>query len=98
MPLVVDPDGVELAAVRELIRLRGTRILEVGCGSGRMSFACAREGAHVYAFDPDEELIARARAETPRELRRRLRFEVADAAQVELPKGEFDLAMFCWSL
>jgi ubiquinone/menaquinone biosynthesis C-methylase UbiE len=52
----------------------------------------------VFAFDPDEESIAAARAETPRELRRRVRFEVADAAQVELPRGEFDLAVFSWSL
>ncbi len=98
MTLVVDPDGVELATIRELVDLRGLRVVDVGCGDGRLSFACAREGATVLAFDPDEEAIATARAETPRALRRRIRFEVADAAQIELPKGEFDLALFSWSL
>jgi 2-polyprenyl-3-methyl-5-hydroxy-6-metoxy-1,4-benzoquinol methylase len=98
MPLIVDPDGVEIATIRELVDLQGLRVVDVGCGQGRLSFACAEAGAHVYGIDPDAELIADARAETPRDLRDRLRFEVADAAQLELPKGEFDLALFSWSL
>jgi ubiquinone/menaquinone biosynthesis C-methylase UbiE len=98
MPLVVDPDRVEIATIRELVDPRGRRVLDVGCGEGRISFELAGVGARVVAFDPDEESIATARAETPRELRRRIRFEVADAAQIELPKGEFDLAVFSWSL
>lgn len=98
MPAVIDPDGVELAAIRDLVDLNGLRVVEVGCGEGRLSFACAREGAEVFAFDPEEEAIATARGETPRELRKRLRFEVAHAREIELPKGEFDLALFSWSL
>ena len=98
MPLVVDPHGVELATIRELVDLRGQRLLEIGCGNGRLSFACASEGADVFAFDTDEEEIATARADTPAELRRRVRFEAAHAREIELPKGEFDLALFSWSL
>lgn len=98
MPMVVDPDGVELATIRELIELRGLRVLDAGCGDGRLSIACASDGADVFGFDEDSELIATARAETPAALRRRLRFEVAHAREIELPKGEFDLALFSWSL
>lgn len=95
---MVDPDGVELATIRGLVELRGRRVLDVGCGEGRLSFACAGEGATVFGFDPDEEAIAVARAETPEALRKRLRFEVAHAREIELPKGDFDLALFSWSL
>jgi ubiquinone/menaquinone biosynthesis C-methylase UbiE len=98
MPLVVDPYGVEIGAMRELVDFGGRRVVEIGCGAGRMTFMYAGEAESVFAFDPDEELIRDARSETPRELRRRIRFEVADAAQLELPKGEFDLALFSWSL
>lgn len=98
MPLLVDPDGVEIATIRELVDLRGRRLLEIGCGDGRMTFDCAREGALIRAFDPNEELIRKARATTPRALASQIRFEVADAAEIELPKGEFDLALFSWSL
>ena len=98
MPLVVDPDGVEIGTMRELVDFGGRRVVEIGCGDGRMTFMYAPEAASVFAFDPDEDLIRDARSETPRELRRRIRFEVADGAQLELPKGEFDLALFSWSL
>ena len=53
MPAVIDPDGVELETIRELVDLSGLRVVDVGCGEGRLSFACAREGAEVFAFDPD---------------------------------------------
>ncbi len=98
MPLVVDPDGVEIATIRELVELDGRRVVDVGCGDGRISFELARHGAQVVGLDPDEESVAQARDDTPAELRRRVRFDVADAAAAELPKGEFDLAVFSWSL
>jgi ubiquinone/menaquinone biosynthesis C-methylase UbiE len=98
MPLVIDPDGVESAAIRELVDLRGLDVVDIGCGDGRLSFACARDAGSVLAFDPDEDAIDAARAATPRSLKRRMRFEVADATEIELPEREFDLALFSWSL
>jgi ubiquinone/menaquinone biosynthesis C-methylase UbiE len=98
MPAIIDPDGVEIVTMKELVDLRDLRIVEIGCGDGRLTFECGREAASVVAVDSDEDAIRKARAETPNALRRRIRFEVADAAQLELPKGEFDLALFSWSL
>jgi ubiquinone/menaquinone biosynthesis C-methylase UbiE len=96
--LVVDPDGVELPTIRELVDLTGLRVLEIGCGDGRLTFGCAEEAASVLAFDSDEELVRTARRSAPRALRDRIRFEVADAAEIDLPPAEFDLALFSWSL
>jgi ubiquinone/menaquinone biosynthesis C-methylase UbiE len=98
MPAIIDPDGVEIVTMKELIDFEGLHIVEIGCGDGRLTFECGQEAASVLAFDSDKDAIRRARAETPRALRRRIRFEVADAAELELPKGEFDLALFSWSL
>lgn len=94
MPLVVDPDGVELETIRGLFDLRGKRVLDVGCGEGRLSFACAEAGADVFGFDADEEAVEVARSRA----RPGVRFEVADAAEIELPRRKFDLALFSWSL
>jgi len=52
----------------------------------------------VLGLDPDEESIAHARDETPRDLRRWVRFEAVSARDFDLPRGEFDLALFSWSL
>jgi ubiquinone/menaquinone biosynthesis C-methylase UbiE len=98
MPAIIDPDGVEIVTIKELVDLRDLRIAEIGCGDGRLTFECGREAASIVAVDSDEDAIRKARAETPNVLRRRIRFEVADAAQLELPRGEFDLALFSWSL
>jgi 2-polyprenyl-3-methyl-5-hydroxy-6-metoxy-1,4-benzoquinol methylase len=95
---VVDPDGVELATIRELVDLRGLEVVDVGCGEGRLSFACAGEGAKVFGFDPDEEAIAAARRKIPRGLPKRVEFEAADGTEIELPTRKFDLALFSWSL
>jgi 2-polyprenyl-3-methyl-5-hydroxy-6-metoxy-1,4-benzoquinol methylase len=96
--MVVDPDGVELETILGLVDLRERQVVEVGCGDGRLSFVCAQAGARVFGFDPDEEAIEVARAETPRSLRKRVSFEVADAAEIDLPSRKFDLALFSWSL
>jgi ubiquinone/menaquinone biosynthesis C-methylase UbiE len=98
MPAIIDPDGVEIVTMRELVDFDGLCIVEIGCGDGRLTFECAREAASVFAFDSDEDAIRKARAETPNALGKRIRFELADAAELELPKGEFDLALFSWSL
>jgi 2-polyprenyl-3-methyl-5-hydroxy-6-metoxy-1,4-benzoquinol methylase len=98
MPMVVDPDGIELSTIQELVELSGLEVVDVGCGEGRLTFACASAGARVFGFDPDEASIERARAQTPKGLRRSVRFEVADAVEIDLPRRKFDLALFSWSL
>jgi ubiquinone/menaquinone biosynthesis C-methylase UbiE len=98
MPLVVDPDGVEAATIGELVDLRGKRVLEIGSGDGRLTFGYAEKTASIVAFDQNEESIRDARAATPRRLREKIRFEVANAADVALAESEFDLALFSWSL
>jgi ubiquinone/menaquinone biosynthesis C-methylase UbiE len=98
VPATIDPDGVEIMTIEDLVDLQGLRIVEIGSGDGRLTFEVGQAAASVLALDSDADAIEKARAETPEALRRRIRFEVADAAGLELPKGEFDLALFSWSL
>jgi ubiquinone/menaquinone biosynthesis C-methylase UbiE len=94
----LDPNGVELQTFDELVDVNDLRVLELGCGDGRFTFRYGRRAASVLGIDPDGEAIETARRETPRGLRRRLRFEAANARDFELPGEEFDLALFSWSL
>ena len=75
-PTSVDPDGAELAALAQLVDFSGLRVLELGCGDGRLTRRYAGPAEEVLGIDPDEEAIAAARASTPRELRDRVRFDV----------------------
>jgi SAM-dependent methyltransferase len=53
------------AVVREA-DLRGQRVLDLGCGTGRLSHALAEEGlARVWGVDASPEMLAVARARLP---------------------------------
>src|SRR5213078_2235589 len=71
-----DEDGVEAAAIAALVPLDGKRVLEVGCGKGRLAALAAARASSVYAFDPSAENVAASRAALTSEQRRRVRFAV----------------------
>jgi 2-polyprenyl-3-methyl-5-hydroxy-6-metoxy-1,4-benzoquinol methylase len=92
---VRDPDGAEPAAIGDVVDLRGKRVLEVGCGSGRLTAFAAAQAASVYAFDPNADAVANARAAVARE---GVRFAVHDIAALDVERERFDLALCGWSL
>jgi SAM-dependent methyltransferase len=42
--------------------LVGQRVLDVGCGTGRLAAALAERGARVWGVDPSEEMLRQARS------------------------------------
>jgi 2-polyprenyl-3-methyl-5-hydroxy-6-metoxy-1,4-benzoquinol methylase len=94
----LDPEGAHLAALRRLADFGGRRVLEVGCGEGRLTLGMADAGATIVAFDPEAESVTEARRTLPAELAERVTYEVATAQQVEIERGAFDLVVFSWSL
>lgn len=94
----MDPEVTELATLDRLISLSGKRVLEIGCGDGRLTSSLAERARHVVAIDPDRRAIGRARRAVPRRLNHRVRFEVGQAESHELPAEGFDVALFSWAL
>jgi len=95
---VRDPDGVEPAAILEVADLDGRRVLEVGCGEGRLTRFAARRAREVYAFDPDGDRVAKATAALPAALRERVSLRVHDVDALDVERPRFDLALCGWSL
>jgi ubiquinone/menaquinone biosynthesis C-methylase UbiE len=98
MTRLLDPEGAHLAALRRLGDFRGKRVLELGCGDGRLTVGIARDAACVFAFDPEADAIERARLSLPREVSERVSYRVASGKEIELEPRSFDLAVFSWSL
>ena len=98
MSRTLDPEGAHLAALRRLADFRGRRVLEMGCGDGRLTRGIAAEAAAVLAFDPDGESVGEARTSLPSDVAGRVAFQVAAAEEIEIERGAFDLVVFSWSL
>ena len=98
MSRVIDPEGAHLAALQRLADFRGQRVLELGCGDGRLTVGIAADAMSALAFDPDAEAVERARRSLPAELEQRVTYRVASGKEIEVEPGSFDLALFSWSL
>jgi ubiquinone/menaquinone biosynthesis C-methylase UbiE len=95
---VLDPECAHLAALRRLGDFEGGRVLELGCGDGRLTIGIARDAASVLALDPDADAVERARRSLPAELAERVVYQVASGKAIELAPHSFDLVVFSWSL
>ena len=98
MTPVLDPEGVHLAALNRLGDFHGQRVLELGCGDGRLTLGIAKEAAHVFAFDPVAEAVERGRRSLPAELADPITYQVASGKEIEIKPHSFDLVVFSWSL
>jgi ubiquinone/menaquinone biosynthesis C-methylase UbiE len=65
--------------------LVGRRVLDVGCGTGRLLSALAERGARAWGIDPSPEMVAEAR--------KRGSAKVARAEQLPFKEGWFERAV-----
>ena len=100
MPAFVDPEGVSVREIQEFVDLQGKRILEIGCGEGRLTIPLAETASSIIAIDPVVEDITIAIEAHPEKLKDRIDFIATAIEDYELPPGSprFDLALFTWSL
>ncbi len=99
MPLVMDPAGIELHALQKAIDWRGKRVLETGCGDGRLTLRLASLGPRsIEALDPDAARIRLARKDLPQRYERRIAYHVGHAESLKYPARSFDIVVFSWVL
>lgn len=98
MSLQKDPEELEKKALQRFVDLQGKRVLEIGCGEGRLTFKYAASAKQVVAFDPDHDALRIARADCPADLHKQLQFSGASASHIPFSKETFDIAVLAWSL
>jgi 2-polyprenyl-3-methyl-5-hydroxy-6-metoxy-1,4-benzoquinol methylase len=100
MTIRVDPENNEPRALFNQVDFNGRRVLEIGCGDGRLTWRYAYKAAHVIAIDPFEGSIRRAKENTPDNLKSRVEFRhigFEDFAAASASSA-FDIAILSWSL
>ena len=86
----IDENWWELfEAIVEAGDLAGRRVLDVGCGTGRVAAALNERGTKVWAVDPSPEMLERARANVGRSVR----LKRAPAETLPFKDGWFDRAL-----
>ena len=99
MPIQLDSECNEPAALFEFAgNLTGQRVLEIGCGDGRLTWLYADQAAWVIGLDPKPDDIALALQNCPPHLRERVEFRVGTVQEFVPPAEKFDLALLAWSL
>jgi len=93
-----DPERAETRALRRRVALHDARILDVGCGEGRLTRKIAGAARLVVAIDPNDEVLARARRLTPRRLKKKIEYRQGTAEHPNLRHRRFDVAVFSGSL
>ena len=93
-----DPDRLEPAAIAAVADFAGRRVLEVGCGDGRLTGFAAERASYVYAFDPKGDEVAKAKQALSDEAGARVCFGVHAAEALNVERRRFDLALCGWSL
>ncbi len=98
MTELLDPEGAHIAALRRLADFGQQRVLELGCGDGRLTLGIARDAARVLAFDPAAGEVEKARQSLPCDLAARVEYRTASGASIAVAPHSFDLVVFSWSL
>jgi 2-polyprenyl-3-methyl-5-hydroxy-6-metoxy-1,4-benzoquinol methylase len=99
MTIRIDPEENEIQALRQSgVDWKHKRVLEIGCGDGRLTVRLARLGAKVHAIDPNAESIRMARSKKPARFVDQIRYSVGDAAQLKSKSESFEIVVFAWSL
>jgi len=99
MVIRVDPEQNEIRALREVSTWRDKKVLEVGCGGGRLTLRLATlRPKSIHAIDPGAALIRTARKNLPALFAKRIRYQVGSAGKLKYPSNSFDITVFSWVL
>ncbi len=98
MTLQKDPEGNETKFLHEFADFRNKRVLEIGCGEGRLTWRYARSTRFSVGIDLDADSLRAAMMDRPADLQGKALFARGSALHLPFQKETFDIAVLAWSL
>ncbi len=90
---VMQTDDIELEKIDTFVNLKDKRVLEVGCGDGRLSEFIAQKVGQLIAIDIDEARLEKARCTV-----KDADFRYGSGESLAFAEDSFDLVFFGFSL
>ncbi len=81
--------------LEKVIKLKGKKVLEIGCGTGTRSIHIAKKVKHITAIEPNSDLIKDAKKSNGSE---NIEYQVGKAEKLKFDKEIFDIIIFTLSL
>lgn len=99
MAIRVDPERNEMRALKDVGTWRNKKVLEIGCGDGRLTLRLASlKPKLIHAIDPSPDLIRAARKKLPSAFSKWIHYKVGSAGELKFPSNSLDIAVFSWVL
>ena len=98
MSLQKDPDRNEIRHLRKFVDFTDKRVLEIGCGEGRLTWQYAKDTRSVVAVDLDHDSLRVAKVDRPASLENQIDLACSDSEYLPFSKEKFDIAILAWSL
>jgi ubiquinone/menaquinone biosynthesis C-methylase UbiE len=93
-----DPEEVEVKHLDHVGQLANRRVIEIGCGDGRMTWRYAALPRSIVGIDPDAARLAAAIDARPADLGSKVNFAQAEAEALPFRAESFEMAILAWSL
>jgi ubiquinone/menaquinone biosynthesis C-methylase UbiE len=98
MTLQRDPERNESKYLHTFTDFKNKRVIEIGCGEGRMTWQYAKATQTTIGVDPDKDALRVAKVDRPSELEHKVLFAGAASEYLPFSKETFDIALLAWSL
>jgi len=98
MSLQKDPERNEIHQLRKAVDFTDKRVLEVGCGEGRLTWQYAKWAKSITAIDLDHDSLRIAKVDRPYDLEDKVQLVCIDSQDLPFSKEKFDIAILAWSL
>jgi ubiquinone/menaquinone biosynthesis C-methylase UbiE len=97
MTLQQDTQKNEAKYLHRLADFTDQRVLEIGCGEGRLTWQYAGEARSVIGIDLDVDALRVASIDRLSDLQNKVLFACASSVHLPFQKEEFDIAVLAWS-
>ncbi len=98
MSIQKDSEHNEKKYLHTFADFKDQRVLEIGCGEGRLTWKYAHASSLTVGLDIDPDALRVARIDSPADLKGKAFFARAQSEHIPFAEETFDRAVLAWSL